>query len=249
MKIKVKNYFTLIELLVVIAIIAILASMLLPALNKAREKAKSISCINNHKQMGLLLHSYINDNDGAWIWCTATPYGGTTASTVNKNWSGYMVYLGYAKAGNRIYKNMVLDKSNSMLEWNFFCPSQPINKINTTGSFTDIDRGIGDYLFNMMLTGLGNGIKNSTIKTPSALGVLAEREVESVDKFYQTFSAWYQFTKYGAAVDANDRCNAFIHENAANYLFADGHSERRDWRNVDTKMFSIKPVSNQTLNP
>ena len=82
--------FTLIELLIVVAIIAILAAMLLPALNAARTKAKSIACLNNLKQAGQIAQFYINDNDS---WAFGPLAGAIYSPAGNANYQAYGTLL------------------------------------------------------------------------------------------------------------------------------------------------------------
>ena len=90
--------FTLIELLVVIAIIAILAGMLLPALNAAREKAKAIQCSGNAKQLSLLFINYSNDNSE---WLPPDTYKN---NGYNQTWALLLLqYLGNYRGVNAAY--------------------------------------------------------------------------------------------------------------------------------------------------
>ena len=86
-----KGNFTLIELLVVIAIIAILAAILLPALQSARERSKGTTCINNQKQLAITAQMYVDDHRGTWAMPNAT-----TMDTGN-NRGCYLWHLARAK--------------------------------------------------------------------------------------------------------------------------------------------------------
>jgi prepilin-type N-terminal cleavage/methylation domain-containing protein/prepilin-type processing-associated H-X9-DG protein len=120
--------FTLIELLVVIAIIAILASMLLPTLVKAKAKTRDIVCVNNLKQWAYALHDYAADNDDYM-----PPEG--TGTSLNPN-TGWYVVLPKRLTGNKDYFQMPwrTNAAAPLDNWIWICPSNT-NRSNGNNLF------------------------------------------------------------------------------------------------------------------
>lgn len=227
--------FTLIELLVVIAIIAILAAMLLPALAKAKDKAKATACLNNNKQISLALAMYANDNADF-----LPPLNTGTWPAITTNWWFKIIDAG----------NYLPNSSTSNNVWR--CPAVRNADIDpgVVAYFRSPCEGFGPLEGNTLTAGIirygknsdGSNLgsrKHTEIKRPSQIWLIGDvgypKSDWSKDKMpaaYNTEIATKQPTPTGGWTFAPYKQPAARHSGRAVFSFCDGHVEAWKWQTL-----------------
>ncbi|MFA6102995.1 MAG: DUF1559 domain-containing protein [Victivallaceae bacterium] len=214
------RYFTLIELLIVIGIITILCSLLLPALNKARQTARGIQCASNQKQMGIGFLSYLNDCNSLPVGSTSSPTGSwcfQTARYVGVKWGAANTF---PIGGPAI----------------FYCPSSQLSTLISSIPLYNLSYGYNRFYYDPGYNGAYYNYHK--IPTPSAYFLTGDIKYYATDVDMSSVVT-YVIGNRNSLAEAYVSYFSYRHKSQQNILFMDGHVAPRR-RGVDGLPLDVK---------